>query len=88
MLSLSVGKAISILEEKGVVFDLIFCDPPYEKRQIKKTLQQLSDSPLLTDTTAIVVEHHPKEPIPEMTGMTLTDQRIYGQTLVSFLKKS
>lgn len=86
VLPLSVGKALKLLAEKGESFDLIFVDPPYQKGFIEKSLQKLQNSPLLKASTRILLEHHPKEPIPETEGLTLTDQRKYGQTRVSFLR--
>ena len=88
VLPISAGKAIAQLEDRALPFDLIFCDPPYQERWVKKTLQKLENSLLVAPNTLIIVEHHPKEPIPELSGLVLTDSRKYGQTLVSFLKKS
>lgn len=85
ILPMTVGKAINILSKKGQIFDLIFVDPPYECHFVRKTLMKLAQSPLLGKNSLIAVEHHPKEPIPKMEGLRLTDQRKYGQTLVSFL---
>jgi len=81
----TVEKAMSILNGEGASFDLIFVDPPYEKNLVNPTLRALVNSPLIKDGCRIVVEHHPKEPIEGIVGLTLTDTRKYGQTLVSFL---
>lgn len=81
-------QAIQLLGKRAEKFDLIFVDPPYEKSYVKKTLRQLVENFLLHEKTIIIIEHHPKELIPEIGGLTLTDQRKYGQTLVSFLKLS
>lgn len=87
VLPMTVGKAINILSKKGEAFDLIFVDPPYLRHFVVKTLRKLAKSPLCGSQTQIIVEHHPKETIPEMEGLILTDQRKYGQTLVSFLSR-
>jgi len=84
----SVEKIIDKLNTQKKAFDLIFVDPPYEHGLVLKSLSQLAKSSLLHNETRIIVEHHPKEPIPEIPGLILTDQRQYGQTLVTFLKKS
>lgn len=83
-----VGTSIRTLSKKGGSFDLIFVDPPYLKKWVRKTLDQLAQSSLLLKTTQVVVEHHPKEPMIPPPGLELTDQRKYGQTIVSFLKKT
>lgn len=86
VLAMTVPKALTLLAEQGKSFDLVFIDPPYEKFLVKKTLRRLAQSPLFHPQTRFVVEHHPKEPAMPVEGLTLTDQRKYGQTLVTFLK--
>lgn len=85
IIPMTCGKAINILSKRQKSFDLIFVDPPYLRRFIAKTLAKLALGPLCHDQTRIVIEHHPFEPIPQMERLSLTDQRKYGQTLVSFL---
>ncbi|MBU4485063.1 16S rRNA (guanine(966)-N(2))-methyltransferase RsmD [bacterium] len=80
--------AIKILSKSSQSFDLIFVDPPYNKDLVNETLSQLSKSTLLNNEAIIVVEHHPNEPIDAIDGLNLYDQRKYGQTLISFLKKN
>lgn len=87
IISGDVLKTVSHLSKKNKHFDLIFVDPPYLKSLVNTTLKQLAVSTLITTDTLIVVEHHPKEPIEVPCGLTLTDNRKYGQTRVSFLKK-
>lgn len=87
VLNRTVGKAIHELDLKGEKFDLIFVDPPYLKKHVQKTLEKLAESHLIHPQTRVVVEHHPKEKPQEIEGLVLTDQRKYGQTLVSFFKK-
>lgn len=87
VLPMTSGAAIAKLEREGATFDLIFVDPPYQQRLIQKTFQKLASSLIVTPATRFVVEHHPKEPIPDIPGLALTDQRKYGQTRISFLKR-
>lgn len=87
VLSMTIGKALAILETQQKHFDLIFVDPPYEKHLVNKTLRRLALSPTLNNGAIIIVEHHPKEIIQAMEGLSLTETRKYGQTRVSFLKK-
>lgn len=94
VLGLGVDKAIERLEAEGQTFDLIFVDPPYEKGYVRKTLRRLGKSAIIASGGILIVEHHPKEPldrlgarpIGEVEGLGLTDQRKYGQTVISFLK--
>lgn len=80
-----VALAIRQLSKQKKSFDLIFVDPPYEKNLVNPTLQMLSERCLLKGDGKIIVEHHPKEAITSPTPFELTDQRKYGQTLISFL---
>lgn len=88
ILKSTVGRAISTLSRREAEFDLIFVDPPYEKGLVNPTLEALAVSPLMAEGAVVIVEHHPKEPILEIEGLSLTDSRKYGQTLISFLSRS
>lgn len=83
-----VRTAIAHLSKGANPFDLIFVDPPYLEGLVNPTLARLAASPLVAETTLLIVEHHPKEPIDDIAGLTLTDERKYGQTRVSFLRRS
>ncbi|MDA8139040.1 MAG: 16S rRNA (guanine(966)-N(2))-methyltransferase RsmD [Desulfobacteraceae bacterium] len=68
-------------------FDLIFIDPPYNRGMIVPTLTHLAGQQLPAPDAVAVVEHDPAEaldPLPQ--AWTLTDQRRYGRTLISFLR--
>ena len=68
---------------EGVIrtFDLIFLDPPYSQGLSLNTLECLSNGLLLNDRGIIVAEERSSETLPESHGvLTLTDQRIYGDT--------
>jgi len=82
-----VDRALDKLSKQNVSFDLIFVDPPYLKDLVNVSLAKIGSSNLAHSGSRIVVEHHPKEPIEEIEGLTLTDTRTYGQTLISFLRK-
>ncbi len=70
-------------------FDLIFNDPPYDRRLVNPTLRAIAREKILAPGGIVIVEHSPRESIEEdleVVGLVLTDQRKYGQTLISFLK--
>ena len=67
-------------------FNLVFIDPPYYQGLIKATLCHLNTSGALKRGAIIVIEHAASESIPkDLMAYEITDQRKYGQTLVSFL---
>ncbi len=80
-----VNVALEYFGKHGEKFDLVFVDPPYLKELVKPTLEKIASADILSDNGKIIVEHHPKEPIPEISGLALTETRKYGQTLISFL---
>lgn len=88
IMACSVRAGIARLSRRGEAFDLIFVDPPYLKNLVNPTLAALSASPLVSAATLLVVEHHPKEPIGAVEGLSLTETRKYGQTCVSFLRRA
>jgi len=85
--NMSVSSAIKKLGKKNEKFDLIFVDPPYLKNLVNPTMDQIIHSQIIHRDSIIITEHHPKEPVMVTPGMTLTETRKYGQTLISFLKK-
>ncbi|MCX5854041.1 MAG: 16S rRNA (guanine(966)-N(2))-methyltransferase RsmD [Deltaproteobacteria bacterium] len=82
-----MGRGIRELGERGEKFETLFADPPYETGLIKKTLKNLEDGKLLTSSSIIVVQHSKREALPESMSdhYVLQDQRIYGDTALSFL---
>lgn len=80
-----VHVALEYFAKHGQKFDLIFVDPPYLKNLVNETLGQVSALGVLNENGKIIVEHHPKEPVADVSGLVLTETRKYGQTLVSFL---
>jgi len=67
-------------------YDLVFLDPPYDHGLVLTTLQHLHRRHLLAPAARMVAEHSSSErlsPLPE--GLTITDTRKYGKSLVSFL---
>lgn len=77
-------RAMRLLANRSAQFDLIFVDPPYLKDLVNPTLQDLAHTTLLAPYGRIIIEHHPKEPVDPPPTLSLTDQRKYGQTLISF----
>lgn len=80
--------AIKRLSKQGRSFDIIFVDPPYLKNLVNSALKALSLGKLTSPSSIIIVEHHPKEPVGDIEGLTVSDSRKYGQTIITFLKKT
>lgn len=81
--------ALKILSKEGAKFDIIFVDPPYLKDLVVPTINLISEFDLLKKDGLIISEHHPKEELTNLcSGLEVTDERKYGQTLVSFVRRA
>ena len=79
-------KNLNCLQSIREPFNLIFMDPPYNKGLISPVLKNLLKIHALQNGAVIVVEHAGTERfVEDAPELRLTDQRIYGKTLVSFL---
>lgn len=81
-----VERALKGLAKSGEKFDLIFIDPPYLKGLVVPTIKMVGELKLLAGNGKIITEHHPKEPIGSLSAdLQISDQRKYGQTLITFI---
>jgi len=77
---------MDFLKTAAAAFDIVFMDPPYNQNHIGRTLDNLRQCACLNTGAVVVVEHSLEESIPKSdAAYTLSDQRRYGKTLVSFL---
>lgn len=84
-----VFRALRKLSKTGQTFDLIFLDPPYEREWIGRTLDVIARCHVLRESGTVVAEHSVREPVnASYDGLTLNDQRRYGDTLLSFFRNS
>ncbi|MCW5213619.1 RsmD family RNA methyltransferase [Desulfobulbus sp. TB] len=62
-------------------FDLVFLDPPYEKKLAEKTLAMLATGALLHDNGLVVAEERASERLAEQYGVLILEKhRSYGET--------
>jgi 16S rRNA (guanine966-N2)-methyltransferase len=82
---LPVALALKKLAGQGARFDLAFLDPPYGGGAATAALQALAAQGLLEPGARVVVEHSPRDTLPEACGpfKRLTLRR-YGDTQVAF----
>lgn len=81
-------EAVPFLHRRKKIFDLIFVDPPYDKNLLNPCLQKLNDFNILSPDGLLLCEHSPRELPGFLSGLEKVDERKYGQTRVSFFKKS
>jgi 16S rRNA (guanine966-N2)-methyltransferase len=64
-----------------LVFDLVFLDPPYEKKLALQALQMVESTGILHPDAMVVVEERKNTALPDQCGsLLLTDRRTYGET--------
>lgn len=69
-------------------FDVVFADPPYAEISPDEVLTWMGAA-LLAEGGLFLVEHDRRHPAPETAaGLEMTDQRRFGDTLVSFYRRS
>lgn len=79
----AVNQIIRRLAAQNEAFDLIFIDPPYGSNSIQQSLLILGE--VVRTGTMVVAEHGSKNPLPvQMQEWSLTEERQYGDTTVSF----
>ncbi|MEJ5189217.1 RsmD family RNA methyltransferase [Treponema sp. J25] len=66
-------------------FDVIFCDPPFPYAYKKELLEAISTSPLMQETSLLLIHYPREEQFETPPGkLMLTDRRQYGRSLVDF----
>ncbi len=78
------GRALSALEKRGRVFDLVFLDPPYRMKHGDELMLTMVQKGLLRLGAVIMLEHESGYEYPEnIPGFYRTRQAVYGETTVS-----
>ena len=83
-----VGDALAVLRRlarEGLVFDLVFLDPPYESGELARTLPALAAGGLLREGALVVVEHARHHALTAPPGLAALDERRYGDTTITRL---
>jgi 16S rRNA (guanine(966)-N(2))-methyltransferase RsmD len=81
----SVEKTIPSLNKE---YDIVLMDPPYSNSSIGKVIHQLTESPLVTKDTTLVVTHSPRLPLASEYGefKSVKEQR-HGDSCISIYQK-
>ncbi|WP_042160375.1 16S rRNA (guanine(966)-N(2))-methyltransferase RsmD [Paenibacillus gorillae] len=80
-------RAIKLLEKRGVVFKLVFLDPPYKMTQMDELMTDLAQRSMLEEDAIIVVEHDAAHLYPEhIEQFEQLKQSKYGDTAVTIYR--
>jgi 16S rRNA (guanine(966)-N(2))-methyltransferase RsmD len=81
------SRAIKALARRGVLFDLVFLDPPYRMDNADQLLLALSASGLVTDGGIGVIEHRASHAYPDRFGsFVLVKHSVYGEAALSIYR--
>ncbi len=81
-----VIRALDRFVETSRSFDLIFCDPPYNKGLVEIVLKKIENNSILKPQGILVIEHSKHEKITDQwSNLQLRRVEQYGETLISFL---
>ncbi|MCH2171198.1 16S rRNA (guanine(966)-N(2))-methyltransferase RsmD [Myxococcota bacterium] len=76
-------RAIRRLATSGRSFDLVLLDPPYVGDDAERAMEALTALGVLPSGGTLILEGARRSPGPEVEGLTLLDERCYGETRVS-----
>ena len=78
---------IGRLYKKGMSFDFVFADPPYNKGLVQKVIAALAESPLLNDGGYLIAEHSAHDELGTLPSQfELVRCETYGETKISFIR--
>lgn len=81
-----IFRALKDLSRRGETFSLIFLDPPYNKGLVKKILNLLDRSAIVTPLTQLIVHRSRQEKLPEtFERLRVIREKPIGQACLSFL---
>ncbi len=80
--------AVKKLHREQHRFDIIFMDPPYNKKFVQEALKLLTNNDIMKDDGIIIAEHSSSDVLPEICGRYRTvDCREYGDTMITIYSK-
>src|SRR5437016_4714533 len=86
ILEMDLRKALDLCSCEGIVFDVAFVDPPYERNQIyKEALDRFSTPLLLAPGGVLILEHSKRKAMPELAGnLKRVRTLIQGDSVLAF----
>lgn len=84
-----VAAGLKRLEDKGIVFDIVFMDPPYNLSHEKAVLEKLETSDIINSDTTIIVEASLETDFSFAAsyGFCITKEKLYKTNKHVFLNR-
>jgi 16S rRNA (guanine(966)-N(2))-methyltransferase RsmD len=86
VLSLEFRRGAAWLARRERVFDVVFADPPYNEGWGASLLRAADLTKLVKKGGVMVVEHASREELTVPAPWAVTENRVYGETALTFLK--
>jgi 16S rRNA (guanine966-N2)-methyltransferase len=88
MIEADLGKTLDLFERDGTTFDIVFLDPPYERKELySESLSAFGSRPLLNEGGVLVMEHSKRVELPETEGMLMRYRMLtQGDSTLSFYR--
>lgn len=81
-------RALKAVTKRGLQFDVIFIDPPYQKQKIAALLEEIDKHSLLKEAGSIICEHDPEVKLPASVGKLIQAKHTdYGMSGLSLYTK-
>ena len=78
-----VPRVVNRLGRAKERFDLVLVDPPYASNEPTRALEALVNSGILGPDAMVVLERAKRHPSPQVLGLSMIDERRYGDTVVA-----
>lgn len=86
IMNYSFEKCLLYLKNKGLLFDVIFLDPPYDTDYVEKSLKLIDSNQLLREGGIIVCETNDLARIPDNLSFSIVKNKKYGDKYIVILK--
>ena len=89
ILNLDAEGALGLLRDRGISFDAVFIDPPYQKEKgrvgrYREIIEKIIETGVLSEDGIIIVQHFSGNILDETVGfLRLRSTRTYGTTSLS-----
>jgi 16S rRNA (guanine966-N2)-methyltransferase len=77
---------IKMAAMNNYVYDIIFCDPPYEYQNFLSLLNEIKDAQLVAPFGYLIYESSSRTECPEINFLKIVKEKKFGDTKITFFK--
>jgi 16S rRNA (guanine966-N2)-methyltransferase len=88
MIEADLGKTLDLFDREGTTFDIVFLDPPYERKELYvESISTFGSRRLLNEGGVLVMEHSRRIELPETEGVLMRYRVLtQGDSTLSFYR--